>query len=151
MSVVRWRPFEDMLTLREAMDRLFEDSYVRPARTARRGETGSLPVNVWEDADALHVVARVPGIDPDHLDITITGEVLTLRGRFPSDAEREEAKEWTWYANELWHGAFERTINLPTKVQPDKVDAAFKNGTLHLTVAKAEQLKPRTIKVKVTG
>ena len=149
MSVVRWRPLEDMLTLREAMDHLFEESVVRPSRRARRGETAQLPLNVWEDEDALHVVARVPGLEADDIDITISGEVLTIRGRFPSDVERDEAKEWTWHSNELWYGPFERTIALPTKVQYDKTDALFKNGVLHLKVAKAEELKPKTIKVKV--
>ncbi len=149
MSTVRWHPFEDMLSLRDAMDRLFQESYVRPSRRARRGETVRLPVDVWEDEDVLHVVARVPGLEADDLDISITGEVLTIRGRFPSDVEREESKEWCWYSNELWYGSFERTIAMPTKVQPDKTDAVFKNGVLHLTVAKAEEAKPKTIKVKV--
>ena len=149
MAVVRFRPFEDMLTLREAMDRLFEDSVVRSSGAPRRGEAAQLPVNVWEDQDAVHIVARVPGLEADDLDIQLSGETLTVRGRFGSDAEREEGKNWCWYANELWYGAFERTINLPTQVQSDKVEATFKNGVLHLTVPKAEEVKPKSIKVKV--
>ena len=149
MSVIRWRPFDDMLTLREAMDRLFEDSFVRPRVARRRGESVELPVDVWEDEDALHLVARVPGLEADDLDISLTGEVLTIRGRFFSDSEREESKDWGWYSNELWHGPFERTISLPTKVQSDKAEALFKNGVLHLTVPKAEEVKPKSIKVKV--
>lgn len=146
MSVARWRPVEDMLSLREAMDRLFEDSFVRPGAEAHRGGSAQLPVNMWEDVDAIHVVARVPGIDAEQLDIQLTGESLTIRGRFESDAERED---WTWYANELWFGSFERMITLPTRVQGDKVKAEFKNGVLHLTVPKAEEVKPRSIKVNV--
>ncbi len=149
MSIIRWRPFEDMLSLREAMDRLVGESFVRPSLAARRGERGELPVNVWEDKDAVHVVARVPGLEADDLDISIGGDVLTIRGRFPSDVEREESKDWCWYCNELWYGPFERTISLPTKVQSDKADAVFKNGVLHLTVPKAEEVKPKAIKVKV--
>jgi HSP20 family protein len=149
MSVIRWRPFDDVLTLREAMDRLFEDSFVRPERRARRGEVAHMPLDVWEDTDAMHVVARVPGLEADDIEISITGDVLTLRGRVASEAERDEAKEWSWYLNELWYGPFERTITLPTKVQADKTDAVFKNGVLHLTIAKAEEVKPKTIKVKV--
>jgi HSP20 family protein len=152
MAVVRWRPYEDMLTLREAMDRLFEDSFVRSAAGApRRGEAAQLPVNVWEDKDNVHVVARVPGLEAEDLDIQLTGEMLTIRGRFASDAEGEGSKEWAWYANELWYGPFERSITLPTQVQTDKVEAVFKNGMLHLTVPKAEEVKPKTIKVKVEG
>jgi len=149
MSVIRWRPFDDMLTLREAMGRLFDESVLRPSRAVRRDELAQLPLNVWEDDESLHVVARVPGLEADDIDITVTGDVLTIRGRFPSDAEREESKDWCWYANELWYGPFERTVNLPVAVQSDKVDATFKNGVLHLRVPKAEEAKPKTIKVKV--
>jgi len=150
MSVIRWRPFEDMLTLREAMDRLFDESVLRPSsRAVRRGEVAQLPLNIWEDEDALHMVARVPGLEAEDIDITVTGDVMVIRGRFPSDAEREESKDWSWYSNELWYGPFERTVNLPVAVQSDKVEATFKNGVLHLSVPKAEEAKPKTIKVKV--
>ena len=101
------------------------------------------------DVYKRQVVARVPGIEADQLDIQLTGENLTIRGRFDSDAEREESKDWCWYASELWFGSFERTITLPTRVQGDKVSAEFKNGVLNLTVPKAEEVKPRSIKVKV--
>lgn len=149
MSVIRWRPFEDMMSLREAMDRLFEDSVVRPAARVRRGEAADLPINVWEDQETLHIVARVPGLEANDIDLTVTGDTLTIRGRFGSDAEREESKEWCWYANELWYGPFERTITLPSLVQTDKVDATVKNGVLHLTLPKAEEAKPKSIKIKV--
>lgn len=149
MTVVRWRPSNEMLSLRAAMDRLLEDSYVRPGVAQKRGAPAELPINLWEDDDAVHVMARVPGQEADDLDITITANVLTIRGRLPSEAEREESKAWCWYCNELWHGPFERVINLATKIQHDKADAEFKNGVLHLTIPKAEEVKPKTIKVKV--
>ncbi len=149
MSVVRWHPFEDMLTLREAMNQLLEDSVVRSGRPAGRAGAAVPPINLWEDNDALHLVARVPGLDASNLDISITGDALTIRGKLDSDAEREESKQWCWYANELWYGNFERTITLPTKVQGDKVEAVFKAGNLHLTMPKAEEVKAHTIKVKV--
>jgi len=149
MSIVRWRPFDEMLSLRDAMDRLFQDSYVRPKRIVKREGHAELPVDLWEDDESIHVVARVPGQDADDLDITITAGVLTIRGRFPSDIEREDSKDWCWYCNELWYGSFERVINLSSKVQVDKVEAVFKNGVLRLTIPKVEEVKPRTIKVKV--
>ncbi len=147
MSVLRWRPSDDLVTLREAMGRLFEESFVRP--TARRTDRAELAANVWEDKDAIHVVARVPGLLADDLDITISGDALTIRGRFGSDIERQESKEWRWYNSELWYGPFERTIMLPTLVQSDKVEAQVSNGVLHLTLPKAEEVKPKTIKVQV--
>jgi HSP20 family protein len=147
MSLIRWRPFEDIITLREAMDRLFEDSFVRPS--VRPSERAELPINMWEDKDAVHIVANVPGLQADDLEINVSGDVLSIRGRFSSDAERQESKDWCWYANELWYGPVERNISLPTLVQSDRAEAKVKNGVLHLTLPKAEEVKPKTIKVKV--
>jgi len=138
-----------MVTLREAMDRLFEESFVRPI--ARRADHAELATNMWEDKDALHVMARVPGLQAEDLDITINDDVLSIRGRFSSEIERQEAKEWHWFNSELWYGAFERTIRLPTLVQIDKIEAQVKNGVLHLTLPKAEEVKPKTIKVNVAS
>jgi len=149
MTVTGFGPFRDAVSLRQAMDRLFEDSVVRPAVALRRGEASELPINVWEDQDSLHLVARVPGLAADDIELTITGDTLTVRGNLSSDAQREDSKDWRWYANELWYGPFERTITLPTEIQADKVDATFKDGVLHLTLPKAEEVKPKSIKVKV--
>ena len=147
MSVMRWRPLDDFVTLREAMGRLFEDSYVRQG--ARRADRAELAMNMWEDKDALHVVARVPGLQADDLEITVSGDALTIRGRFASDVEHGESKEWSWYNSELWYGPFERSILLPTQIQHDKVEAQVKSGVLHLTLPKSEEVKPKTIKVNV--
>ena len=149
MSVIRWQPLRDAMSLREAMDNLFEESFVRPSRTPRAGGTAELPVNVWEDQDVYHLTARVPGLEPDDLDISLLGSELTIRGRFGSDAEREEAKGWSWHVNELWFGNFERKVYFPTEVRTDQVEAKFHNGVLHLTVPKAEAAKPKSIKVQV--
>ena len=144
-----WRPFEDFMTLREAMDRLFEESFVRRRPRAVEDSEATLPVNMYETEDAVVITARVPGVDPDDLEITATEEAVTIKGRLTSEAESEDASKWHWLHNELWYGTFSRVLPLPTRVQIDKVDADFENGLLTLTLPKAEEVKPKSIKVKV--
>jgi HSP20 family protein len=128
--LMRWEPFEDVVSLRDAMDRLFEESFVRPRR------------------DELVVNARVPGMNPDEVEVTIHGDTVTIRGELHSAATDEESKNWKWHTHELWHGPLGRTITLPTLVDVDKVEAHFENGLLALRLPKAEEVKPRVIKVQ---
>jgi len=126
------------------MDRLFEESFVRPWRGVSRGEA-TLPVDMYETPEALVVKARVPGVNPEDLEITATADSITISGKF--DSESEEGK--SWLHRELWYGKFSRVLPLHVRTQSDKVDASFKNGLLTLTIPKAEEVKPKTIKVQV--
>jgi HSP20 family protein len=150
--LMRWEPFEDVVSLRDAMDRLFEESFVRPRRAERGARNGgsvaSLPVDVYETDDELVVNARVPGMNPDEVEVTIHGDTVTIRGELHSAATDEESKNWKWHTHELWHGPLGRTITLPTLVDVDKVEAHFENGLLALRLPKAEEVKPRVIKVQ---
>jgi HSP20 family protein len=150
--MMRWQPFEDVVSLRDAMDRLFEESYWRPWRAEcgvrNGGSVASLPVDVYETDDELVINARVSGIAPEDVEITIHGDTVTIRGELHSAAEDEESKDWKWYAHELRHGPIGRTVTLPTLVDVDKVEAHFQNGLLTLRLPKAEEVKPKVIKVK---
>ena len=152
-SIVRWTPFDEMISLREAMDRLFEESFVRPSRPSAGADDGGvamgrLPIDLYETDDELILKARLPGVNPEDVDITIDEGDLIIRSELRSDAALDEAKEWSWYRHELYHGAVGRRVNLPTLVQPDKIEATFRNGELTLVLPKAEEVKPRSIKVK---
>jgi HSP20 family protein len=150
-SVVRWTPFDEVVSLREAMDRLFEDSSVRPSRS-NGGNGGAtmdrLPIDLYETENELVLKARLPGVSPEDVDITIQESELTIKAELKSDALQDEAKHWTWYRHELYHGTVGRRINLPTLVQADKVEATFHNGELRLVLPKAEEVKPRSIQIK---
>lgn len=150
-SVVRWTPFEDMVSLREAMDRLFEDSFVRPSRSAvSNGGTAMerLPIDLYETEGELVLKARLPGINPEDVEITVQESELTIQAELASDAALDEARNWNWYRHELYHGRVGRRINLPTMIQADKAEAVFRNGELKLVLPKAEAVKPRSIKIK---
>lgn len=148
-NLVRWEPFRDMVSLREAMDRLFEDSLVRPGVgwPARAGAE-VLAVDVYETDDSVVVKTAVPGISPEDLDVSVTGDVLTIRGETKAE---EEIKEDNYIRRERRYGSFSRSLTIPVPVVADKADAEFENGVLKLTLPKAEEIKPKAIKVKPRG
>jgi HSP20 family protein len=141
-----------MVSLREAMDRLVEQSFVRPPYRASNGDDSvamaRLPIDLYETDEELTLRARLPGVNPEDVDITINGEELIIKAELRSDAALDEAKDWSWYRHELYHGALGRRINLPTQIDANKVEATFRNGELTLVLPKAEEAKPRSIKVK---
>ncbi len=143
MSMSRWEPFKEMMTLREAMDRLFEDSFVRPARLPHEGVGVYLPLDIFTTKDAVVIRASVPGVKPQDVEITIEGDTISLRGETLAPQE-----EGTFLLQEQRYGPFARSIQIALPVQADKAEAKFENGVLTLTIPKAEEIKPKVIKVK---
>jgi len=145
-NLTRWEPVREMMTLREAMDRLFDDAFTRPLSM---GGVSALPsLDVYETADELVVKAVVPGLKAEDVNITVTADMLTLRGEYKQDNGNNGNTEATYHIREWRGGAFERSIRLPVDVQTDKARADFENGILTITLPKAESVKPRTITVK---
>jgi HSP20 family protein len=143
MIVKRWDPFREMITLREAMDRLFEESLVRPTM-APRGAGGTLAVDVWETGDAFVISASVPGLMSDDLNINVIGDTVTISG----EVNEEVKEEGSYIYRERRFGPFSRTLTLPVPLNPDKATAIIENGVLTLTLPKAETAKPKAIEVK---
>lgn len=140
MSISRWEPFKEMMTLRQAMDRLFEDSFVR---TYRGAEGTYLPLDIYTTNDAVIIRAAVPGVAPDDVEVTVEGSTVTIRGE-----TKAPQVEGNFLLQERRYGPFARSIDLAIPVQPDKADAKFENGVLVLSIPKAEEVKPKIIKVK---
>lgn len=145
-NLVRWDPFRDMVSLRDAMDRLFEESFVRPRSwlTPTDG-MATLALDVHESADDVTVRASIPGVKPEDIDISVTGDTLTIKGE---TREENEEKNGSYHLRERRYGAFQRSISLPTLVKADKASAEFENGVLTLTLPKVEEVKPKSIKIK---
>ena len=143
MSISRWEPMKDFMTLRQAMDRLFEDSFVRPGRVLDGSTATYLPLDVFTTKDAVVIRASVPGVNPDDVEITVEGNTVTIRGEIKPATE-----DGTYLLQEQRYGPFARSVELAIPVQADKAEAAFKNGLLTLTIPKAEEIKPKVIKVK---
>ena len=145
-NLVRWDPFRDMVSLRDAMDRLFEESFVRPrARLEPAEGTATLALDVHESDDDVTVKAAIPGVKPEDISISLTGDTLTIKG---DTHEEKEKTEGSYHMRERRYGAFERSISLPRKVDADKANADFENGVLTLTLPKVEEVKPKAITIK---
>ena len=145
-NITRFDPFGEMVTLRQAMDRLFEDSFVSPLSWRRvNGEALSPSLDVHQTPDEIVVTAALPGLKPEDVDITITGQTLSIRGEFKAD---EEISRDQYLYRERRHGTFNRQLQLPIRVQGDNANADFENGVLTLRIPKAEEVKPRQIQVK---
>jgi HSP20 family protein len=144
-SLIRWEPF-NVVTLRDAMDRMFEDSFVRPhAGWIAPLNVATLAIDVYETKDDVVVKAALPGIKPDELDVTITGNTLSISGQ---SKEENEVKDKNYIRQERCYGSFSRTVTLPNGLKADKVDATFENGMLTLKIPKAEEIKPKSIKIQ---
>ena len=143
-NLIRWEPAREMMTLREAMDRLFGDAFTRPLGLS--SNNWSIPaVEMYQTEDEIVVKAALPGIKADEVQINVTGEVLTLKGE---TKQENETKEKAYHIHEQRWGAFERSIVLPTDVIADKAKAEFENGILTITLPKAEEVKPKSISIK---
>ena len=142
-NLIRWEPAREMMSLRDAMDRLFDDAFTRPLSIK---DAWSVPaIDMYQTDDEIVVKAALPGIKSDEVQINITGEVLTLKGEVK---QNEEKKEKAWHIREQRYGSFERSVVLPTDVVADKAKAEFENGILTITLPKAEEVKPKMITVK---
>jgi HSP20 family protein len=149
MTIARFSPMTDIVSLRDAMDRLFEESFIRP-----NGWSGlaaghvAVPVDLWETKDAYQLRADVPGITPEQLEINATSDGVSITGEVKGHAE---VTEDGWLRQERRVGKFQRAFTLPMAIDPTKVEATFENGVLQLVLPKAENVKPRTIKVNATN
>lgn len=146
-NLTGWEPASEFMTLRDAMDRLFDDAFTRPFSLMRNGGSNwsSLPIDMYQTNDDVVVKAVVPGFKPDEVQISVTGDVLTIKGEVKQE---EEQKENAWHIREHRFGSFERSIALPVSVVSAQATAEFENGILTITLPKAEEVKPKTISIK---
>ena len=146
MNLIRWEPFGELMSLKQAMDRLFEESFVRPSRAlSLLGEGAAVPIDMYQTDNEVVVKASLPGVKPEELDIHITGDTLSIKGE--TKAEKEIKRE-DYHYQERRYGAFARSVTLPGGLQADKAEASFEDGVLTLTIPKSEAVKPKTVKVK---
>jgi HSP20 family protein len=142
-NLTRWEPMREMITLREAMDRLFDDAFTRPMSAS--GVSVIPALDLYETSDEIVVRVNLPGMKSDDVQISVTGDMLTLRGEVKPAGNQ---KDVTYHILERKAGVFERTVTLPADVQAEKAKADFENGVLTITMPKSEIAKPKTISIK---
>jgi HSP20 family protein len=147
-NLMRLDPARDMMSLREAMDRLFEESFLRPGFFGN-GESGAamLPMDIYETENEVVVKAAVPGVKPEDIEVTVTGDLLTIKGEFKSESEEKDEKR-NWHRQERRFGSFSRQVTLPAGVNTDACQADFENGVLKLTLPKAEEAKVKRVQIQ---
>lgn len=158
MAIERWRPFAGMsewdpfrtvADMQTEMNRLFDRFFGRPVAGTAASAAARFwvpMVDVWETKDDLMLAVEIPGVKEKDVTLSITGDVLTIRGERRADQERKEGQ---YYLLERLYGKFERNIQLPVPVQADKVTATYRDGVLEVRLPKAEEVKPREIKIDV--
>lgn len=145
-TLSRWNPMREMNSLRNEMNRLFDRAFEDGPLTQWQPSTSwGLAMDIVENDDAFVVTASVPGMNPDDIDITISDNVLTIKGEYKADETIDEEK---YHIRERRFGSFGRSISLPVSVKADDVDASYDKGVLTLTIPKADEVKPRRIAIK---
>ncbi len=146
MAIVRWDPFRDFLSLQNEVGRAFERTF-GPAGTKGTKEISWTPaIDAYETETDFVVKAELPEVDVDDIEITLTEDTLTLKGERKFS---EEVEEGSYYRLERRYGIFLRDIPIPGSINRDDVSADYKDGILVITLPKAEESKPKQVKVKV--
>lgn len=147
-NLIHWDPHSRVVSLRKAMNRRFEESFMRPFDdwVLADGEMNHLALDVSETEDALLVEASLPGIHPEDVDISIVGNSLTIKGEATHEEEKEEKGKYHYH--ERRYRSFQRTITLPAEVKTDAAEATLENGELKLVLPKVEETKSKRIEVK---
>jgi HSP20 family protein len=144
-DITRWDPFGELTGMRQALDRFFGDEPWFWRTGTPRPATAAFPLDLYETKDDVVVDAALPGVKPEDIDISVTGQLVTIKGEAK---EEHEEKAQNFYRHERSHGSFVRQVTLPSEVDSAKADARFEDGVLRLRLPKSDAMKPKTIRVR---
>ena len=145
MAIIRWDPFRDMVTLREKMNRLFEDAVTHRGEERELISSAWAPaVDIYEDENQLVLSAEVPGLEEKDVEIKIEDSTLIIQGERKM---QKETKEENYHRIERAYGSFYRSFSLPNYIDQEKIHAENENGVLKITMPKKAELKPRKVKI----
>ncbi|MFA5644158.1 MAG: Hsp20/alpha crystallin family protein [Patescibacteria group bacterium] len=140
MSLIKWSPFLSDNYFEE-MDKMMSDFL-----PAVRNNSGFMPaIDMYEDKDNVIVETQLAGIDPEKIDISIENDVLCIKGE---GEKKTEVEEKNYYRKEIRRGGFYRSIPLPARVLGDNASAVAEGGILKISIPKASEVKPKSIKIK---
>jgi HSP20 family protein len=136
--------FDRFAVLRGELDRLFDSSFAPAFRTPGSSNRWTPALDVYQDKDQFTVVAELPGLKKEDIELSLHDGVLTISGERKQEKKGEEG-----YKNERFFGRFQRSVTLPSSVDGDKVRATYQDGILKVVLPKAEEAKPKQIEVSV--
>jgi HSP20 family protein len=144
MTLIRRTPLTEVVSLREAMERFFDDRFMPPIWPTT-GERTTVPaLDLFTTPEAVVAKLALPGVKPADVDISIVDDYVTIKGSYK---EEKESTTGGYVQKELSHGMFERSFSTPTTIKPEVAEAVFKDGLLTLTLPKSEAAKPQHVKV----
>lgn len=146
MALVPWRPLGELSTLRREMDRLLERFFGEVPSLELLGGRWEPRIDMSETKDTLTVKAELPGLDLKDLDVSVSGDVLTIKGEKKQEKEEKDGQR---HVVERSYGAFVRMVRLPAPVAQDNIKASFKNGVLTISLPKTEEAKQKAIPVTI--
>jgi HSP20 family protein len=142
-SIIRWEPMRDMATLRDAMDRAFEERFFRPPVPFAWAE-GNLAIDMYETDDNVVLKTAIPGMKAEDIEVSVSGDTLTIRAE---TKEEQEIQRDNYLRRERRFGSCCRSVTLPGGLETENAEADYSEGVLTLTFPKAEEVKPKSIKV----
>ena len=147
-SIIHWRPSGQLSSLPTEMNQVFERFFGPDWDTEAPAPSAWLPAtNVSETEDSFVVVAEIPGLEPKDIDISLTGDMLTVKGE---KKQEKEEKNQRWHRSERTYGSFTRAFRLPASVVADKVSADYKNGVVRITLPKTDESRRREVKIQIS-
>jgi HSP20 family protein len=147
MNIIPWKPFDELTTLRREMDNLWDRFFPEAPLHERYISHEWLPsIDLTETKDKLIVKAELPGLDTKDIELTLTEDILTIRGE---KKEEKETKDEHHFFVERYSGVFERKVKLPTLVKTGKIEATFDKGVLTINLPKSEEAKKKETKIKI--
>jgi HSP20 family protein len=146
IAIERWRPFGSVAQWDSDVNRLFDNFFGKPVATSNGERMWAPALDMYETKDEIVLNFELPGVRDKDVTLSIMGDVLTLKGERTFD---RDVKDEGYHHTERVYGKFERSVQLPMEVQAEKVQATYRDGMLEVKLPKAEEVKPREIKINV--
>jgi HSP20 family protein len=143
--IVRWEPWRDMVSFRDAMDRMFEERFIRPPVPFGPWAETTMAVDMYETAESVVVKTPIPGVKPEEIEVSVTGDTLTIKAEIKGE---EDVEQENYLRRERRYGSCCRSVTLPGGLETEQAEADYSDGVLTLIFPKAEEIKPKTIEVK---
>lgn len=144
MNLIRWEPFRDLLTLQDRMSHVFNDPFARFTFPMESAKGWLPPVDIHEENDKIVLRAEIPGINREDIELSVENGTLTLRGE---KKQEKQVESENGFRQERFYGSFARSFVLPSLIDSDRIQATYRDGVLEVVVPKAEEAKPKKIKI----